>query len=477
MTSERTLVQQKMAALLSWEKSKRRESALVALLCYALIAALIALPLTGLLPVAVDPLWWPVLFSALLAPYMYFRHRWHPRESVRTIARLDKSLHLEERAITAWEIAEREEIKPPEFLVLKETGERLHALDPVALFERRVSWHAYFLAPLLLLWLGAQWFDIRIPFGGGEVRRPGAKTAAQKLGEFSRELQEKAKSAGLSESLKVGHEMEKVAQKGIADKTGDEAFKSDVAAMAKKIEEMGKPSPTGADFLAGETQAGLRDLKTELEVFKDHLSFPEALQGGRGLGEKMLENLGALPRLKRELDRELPSGDKLSEREMRAFLDRLERDVTREQDRRTLLEAQQFLESLMREGEGKGGEGKIRVAGRGEQKVPAESDNEKNATSLPGDESGSKGGPRQPLPPFGAGASAHLKGLLGEGKSGGLVLRGKPNPGESRVAQEEVVASYRRQAEEELNSERIPSELKEAIKNYFLSLGLGEGRP
>jgi hypothetical protein len=33
-----------------------------------------------------------------------------------------------------------------------------------------------------------------------------------------------------------------------------------------------------------------------------------------------------------------------------------------------------------------------------------------------------------------------------------------------------VIASYRRQAEAELNSERIPSELKETIKNYFLSL-------
>jgi hypothetical protein len=44
-------------------------------------------------------------------------------------------------------------------------------------------------------------------------------------------------------------------------------------------------------------------------------------------------------------------------------------------------------------------------------------------------------------------------------------------PGKSTTSPEEVVASYRRQAEQELNSERVPEALKETIKNYFLSLG------
>jgi hypothetical protein len=33
-----------------------------------------------------------------------------------------------------------------------------------------------------------------------------------------------------------------------------------------------------------------------------------------------------------------------------------------------------------------------------------------------------------------------------------------------------VVSSYRRQAESELGTERIPEELKDTIRNYFLSL-------
>jgi hypothetical protein len=57
-----------------------------------------------------------------------------------------------------------------------------------------------------------------------------------------------------------------------------------------------------------------------------------------------------------------------------------------------------------------------------------------------------------------------------------VALKGKPSAGKSEISQEEVAASYQRQAEAELNSERIPDALKETIKNYFLSLGMGEGK-
>jgi hypothetical protein len=69
-----------------------------------------------------------------------------------------------------------------------------------------------------------------------------------------------------------------------------------------------------------------------------------------------------------------------------------------------------------------------------------------------------------------------VKGLLGEGSTSGLALKAKPSPGNSEVAQEEVIAAYRRQAEAELNTESVPEALKDAIKNYFLSLGMGEGK-
>jgi hypothetical protein len=39
------------------------------------------------------------------------------------------------------------------------------------------------------------------------------------------------------------------------------------------------------------------------------------------------------------------------------------------------------------------------------------------------------------------------------------------------LEEQNVVANYRRQAEQELHSERVPEALKTTIRNYFLSLG------
>jgi len=60
---------------------------------------------------------------------------------------------------------------------------------------------------------------------------------------------------------------------------------------------------------------------------------------------------------------------------------------------------------------------------------------------------------------------------VGAGESSALDFKGKPTPGKSVVPPAEITASYRRQAEQELNSERVPDALKETIRNYFMSLG------
>ena len=63
-----------------------------------------------------------------------------------------------------------------------------------------------------------------------------------------------------------------------------------------------------------------------------------------------------------------------------------------------------------------------------------------------------------------------MKGTIGEGERSATFFKAKPAPGKSRLSQEEVIASYRRQAESELDTEKIPGELKDTIRNYFLSL-------
>jgi hypothetical protein len=60
--------------------------------------------------------------------------------------------------------------------------------------------------------------------------------------------------------------------------------------------------------------------------------------------------------------------------------------------------------------------------------------------------------------------------MIGPGNSSGVGLKGKPSAGKTEVPEEEVIARYRRQAEQELDSERVPEALKETIRRYFLSL-------
>jgi hypothetical protein len=175
------------------------------------------------------------------------------------------------------------------------------------------------------------------------------------------------------------------------------------------------------------------------------------------------------------LDQENQLGQTFRQNELRSFLDKLDKQATSELDRRTLLEAQHFLDQLMKQEQGDKGESNARVAGRGEQDAPGDAEKEKSRGNLPGKEPGKKEGYGS-TPELQGGAETHVKGMLDEGHSSGLVFKGKPSASKSEVSQDEVIASYRRQAEAELNTERVPEALKETIKNYFMSLGMGEGK-
>jgi hypothetical protein len=117
------------------------------------------------------------------------------------------------------------------------------------------------------------------------------------------------------------------------------------------------------------------------------------------------------------------------------------------------------------------GDNFARSSGQGEEDALADGAKEKNYSNLPGKNPGTKDDDLQSLPEFRADARSHVKGALGEGESSALMFKGKPAPGKSAVSESEVVASYRRRAEQELDAERVPAALKETIKNYFLSLG------
>ena len=474
MIQETEILQQKFAELLGWEKTKRRERIFSALCCYSLIGALVVLPFHAQLLAAVGRVWvLPVIFL-VLAPWLIFEQRWRARDSARALADLDKSLRLDERAVTAWEILGRRQASAAETLVIRQAAEQITALEPRTLFQRQWSWRHYLVLPLFALWLALLWLEVGVSVDHN-VGKPTAQALARQLREYSRELQERAQREKLSDSLQAGRELEKAAQKGINEKTGDEKFKNDLAGLAKKLEALGKPSAEQSSFSLAESEQNLKDLRAELEAARDLLNFPEAAKGPRDLEQQWLDRLAMLPQLKRQLDQENQLGQTFRQNEVRSFLDKLDKQATSELDRRTLLEAQQFLDQLMKQGQGDKGESNARVAGRGEQDSAGDTEKEKSRGNLPGKEPGKKESYGS-APELKGGAETHVKGTLDAGDSRSLVFKGKPSAGKSEVSQDEVIASYRRQAEAELNTERVPEALKEMIKNYFMSLGMGEGK-
>ena len=457
------------AELIGWERRKRREEILVLVFCVALALALVLAPLHTLLPISWLRWLVPAILFAALAPFFLHRRRWSGSDSARAAALLDKTLGLEERAVTAWELSARDATDAVAQLVFKQAEEKLRSIQSRALFPRRVGWPAYLALPLFALWFTVLWLDFDRWNDYG--RSPGPQSLAQKAREFSREFQERAKNEGLRESLKMGQELEKVARKGIDSKTGDEHLKKELAAVSKQFNDAAKSGGDEDSSVGSESQQSLRDLQAELAAARDLMQLPDLPKGAEELGRQWAERLATMPQLKRQMDKSERAGQGPGQRDLKAFLEQLDRQVSGELDRRALLDAQQYLQQMMKQGQGEKNENYARSSGQGDEDAPADGAREKSPSSLPGKEPGKKNEETRSLPEFRADTSTHVKGALGEGESSGVIFKGKPTPGKSTVSPSEVVASYRRQAEQELNSERVPEGLKETIKNYFLSLG------
>src|SRR5207237_9599899 len=104
----------------------------------------------------------------------------------------------------------------------------------------------------------------------------------------------------------------KMTRKGLNEKASDKRFKSDLAGMTKKLDAMQKSAAQSAPFSAADSQQSLRDLKSELDAARDLLNFPEA-QETQELGQKWLDQLGALPTRKRQFDNKGQAGQRLDQ--------------------------------------------------------------------------------------------------------------------------------------------------------------------
>jgi len=458
----------KFNEVLHWERRKRREQTLAVLGCITLALAIIFLPLNVFLPN--QWLRWtvPGIFSLVLAPWFFHRAKWRHQNSARAVAALDKELSLAECAVTAWEIAGSREAAGMERLVLHRADARLRNIEPRQILPRSVSWPMYGVMPLLLLWLALLWLDFDRPYS--DARHLSPRNLTERVREYSRELQDKAKDEGLRETLKFGQELEKTAQKSLEQKTPEESLRKEVSGLAQKFTIPPAARDDNNSFSSGETEQTLKDLKTELEASRGFMQFPDGAKGTDEANQRWMERLSGLPQLKRQLDGANP-GSGMGASELKAFLDKLDQQVPRELDRRALIDAQQYLEQMTKQGSSERGESYARSDASGEPDPNAAGLREKSFSKLPGKEPGQQDADVRSLPDLRSGPQTQVKGILGSGESSGLMLKGNPSAGKSAVADSDVVASYRRQAEQELNSERVPEDLKEMIKNYFLSLG------
>jgi len=462
----------KFNEILGWERRKRREQTLAMIGCVTFAFAIVFLPLNGFLPR--DWLRWtvPGILFVLLAPWFFYRAKWRHQHSARAVAALDKELRLAESAVTAWEISGGAELGGAKLLVLQRAEAALRNIAARQILPRSVSWPMYGVVPLVLLWLALLWLDFDRPYP--EARHLGPRNLAERVREYSRELQDKAKGEGLRETLKFGQELEKTAQKSYEQKTPEESLRKEVAGLAQQFTVPASRQDKNA-FSSGETEQNLKDLKTELEASRDLLQFPDGAKNSDEANQRLMERLSGLPELKRQFDAANP-GAGLGSSELKAFLDKLDQQVTKELDRRALIDAQQYLEQMTKQGSPERGENYARSEASGEPDPNAAGLHEKSFSKLPGKEPGQQDADVRSLPDLRSGPQTQVKGILGAGESSGLMLKGNPSGGKSALADSEVVASYRRQAEQELNSERVPEELKEMIKNYFLSLGEAKNR-
>ena len=463
---DKAILGEKFSQLLRWEKRKRRENIVIEACLYSILASFLILPFRWLLPEAHSPHYIPAALLLVSLPGLFLLRPWGRREALRAVHCLDSALGLDETAITAWEILGRGEERAAELLVIEAAHARLRAVEPRALFKRRLPWHAR-LAPLLfLLWLFFAWFDFGARWEGGG-KRSGAPTLAEKLRQFARELQEKAEAQGLAETRKTAQALREIADRRLREEIGERELKDRLAGLARQIEDRSRSGEGGADAVVptGGKEA-LLDLKAEVESFKPGLA-PGAPGGAGRSAERLRERLGSLPRLREEVERNSAGGEP-DPKELQSFLEKLEQALAQELDRRALSEIAEFLALLLQGDEGPGRPEPLYGRERGEEEPSGEETEARG--NLPGEKPGAKDRLPQAAPPLRARALSQLKGLLGEGEGARLAVRGEAKARKSGVAEEEVLTSYQRKAESEIASEKIPASLKEIVRGYFLSL-------
>ena len=472
------LVRDRFAALLKWERSKRRESIFIATLFWSLVVSL---------PVFFAWRLWGDGLGAFFVPLGSFLvggaaallwRPWSKKQSLRAIFFLDRSLKMEDRALTAWDILERKERKAAEQLVLEETAEWLARFDPRVTFKRHFSWHGSAAVALLVLWiLGAL-------YTGGAGFAPPASVppvvpVARALKDFLQPLEEKAELQNLSQSLELARALREIAEKGLKNEISEESFKDELGQAMNRLQGMNELGGIES-ALFPVSRSGLEDLGAEMAEFKRQLgALPQAGDKKR-FDAQVREKLGQLPRLEQALQKSLggktaPGEDELDSAALQSLLERLEAMLQAQMERLTQGEMQEFLASILGSGQRDGAEQLARDELEGQRESGGGTEKTSALGKLPGDQPGEKRAGLDRMETATSGGPSQIKGALGEGERARIKVQGENRIGASKEIAGNVPAGYQRQVERDLASEEIPDGLKDTIKKYFLSLGGKKG--
>ncbi len=472
------LLREKFAALVSWEKTKRRERIVVAALFWSLVLSLPALLARRLWAGWFDPLFVPLGLFLLSSAALLSSRRWGGKDSLQSVFLLDRTLAMEDRGLTAWEILARAEKKPAEQLVLDEAASYLRAFDPRVTFQRPFSWYGVAALVVLGVWIAGARLNMDTGFA---AKAKEAVSSARSLKEFLEPVREKAEIQGLSQSVEAARALQQIAEKRLQNEMNEELFREELVQAMNRLETM-RPAELGKleGALFPISRANLEGLDAEIEELKRQLRLMEAhadkMRPGAGIGEK----LGRLPRLERALEQGRALEGQPGEKEMNAaelqnLLGQLQAEVKAELERLTQAEIQEFLASVLAS---LAGEGREKTAGddRGTEKDNTAGAQKHNGTgTAPGKEPGKKREGMQNIGPLDSGKASQLGGPVNEGERTRLNVQGANNIGASKEKRDELLAQYRRQVERDLATEEIPDGLKDAIKKYFLSLGGSKG--
>ncbi|MGH7845248.1 MAG: hypothetical protein ACREQW_08770 [Candidatus Binatia bacterium] len=470
------LLRDRFAALLDWEKSKRRESILIAVLFWSLVVSL---------PVLLARRLWGDGFGLLFVPLGLFLlggaaalllRPWSKRQSLRSIFLLDRSLKMEDRALTAWDILEREQKKAAEQLVLEEAAERLATFDPRVTFKRNFSWHGGAALALLVVWILGALFT-----GGGgfapQASVPPVVPVARALKDFLQPLEEKAELQNLSQSLELARALREIAEKVLQNEISEETFRDELGHAMNRLQGMNEHGEVESSLFPV-SRSALEDLGAEIAELKRELALSQA--GDKKLFDTQVrEKLGQLPRLEQALQKSLagktaPGGDELDSAALQSLLERLEAMLQAQMERLTQEEMQEFLASILGSGQGDGAQQLARDDLDGRRESGGGTEKKSALGKLPGDQPGEKSAGLDKVATATRGGPSQVKGALGEGERTRIKVRSENRVGASKETIENVPAGYQRQVERDLASEEIPDGLKDTIKKYFLSLG-GKG--